>query len=153
MRIVIVILVFTFSTLATAVNAQYTDAYYEHTKEIEVDSLLKIHKEYNSHHRNIDGYRIQIFKGSGNNALENAENIIDEFSEKYEETGAYISFMEPYYRIRIGDYRTRLDALNFLRKIKKSYPSAFVIQNDIEFIVLPKYQKTISYEQEDNSRY
>ncbi len=150
MRIVIIILVF---TLSTAVNAQYADTYYEHTKEIEVDSLLKIHKEYNSHYSDIDGYRIQIFKGSGNNALEDAENIIDKFSEKYEETGAYISFMEPYYRIRIGDYRTRLDALNFLRKIKKSYPSAFVIQNDIEFIVLPKYQKTISYEQEDNSRH
>lgn len=152
MRILITILVLVFSTLST-VKAQHVNDYNKHTEEISIDSLLKLHKEYNSHYNSIEGYRIQIFKGSGNNALENAENIIDEFSEKHEETTAYISFMEPYYRIRIGDYRTRLDALNFLRKIKNTYPSAFVIQNEIELIVLPKYQKAISYEQEDNSRY
>lgn len=151
MRIVIIILIFSFSTLSV-VNAQSTE-YYKYAEEIGVDSLLKLHIEFNSHFSSIEGYRIQIFKGSGNSALEDAENTIDEFSEKYEGTEAYISFMEPYYRIRIGDYRTRLDALNFLKIIKKKYPSAFVIQSDIELIVLPKYQKTISYEQEDNSRY
>lgn len=152
MRIVIIILVFIFSTLST-VKAQYVEGYNMHTEKISVDSLLKLHKEYNNNYNSIEGYRIQIFKGSGNNALENAENVIDKFSEDHEDTGVYISFMEPYYRIRIGDYRTRLDALNFLRKIKNKYPSAFVIKNEIELIVLPKYQKTISYEQEDNSRY
>jgi len=152
MRIVIIILIFTFGTLNT-VDAQSVESYYANTEEISVDSLLKLHREYNSQYSSIDGYRIQIFKGSGNNALEDAENIIDEFSEKHEDTEAYISFMEPYYRIRIGDYRIRLDALNFLKIIRRSYPSAFVIQSEIELIVLPKYQKTISYEQEDNSRY
>jgi hypothetical protein len=122
-------------------------------QEISVDSLLALHKDYNANYNTILGYRIQIFKGSGNQALINAETLKTEFLEEFENTAAYISFMEPDYKIRVGDYRSKLDALNFLRKIKKNYPSAFVIQENIELIVLPKYQKTENYEQEDNSRY
>ncbi len=118
--------------------AQDNIVLYHESDEVTVGDLLQLHKNYNKEYSNIVGYRIQIFKGSGNTAPENAQTIMDEFWENYPETGAYISFQEPYYRVRIGDFKTRLEALNFINKIKKSYPSAFVIQSNIELVVLPK---------------
>jgi len=37
--------------------------------------------------------------------------------------------------------------------IKGDYPSAFVIKDNIEFVDLPKYQKSLDHEQENSSRY
>lgn len=150
MKKMLILTVFIFSALGL-LNAQSSDGIYNNEDEASVNSLLMLHKEFTSNYSSISGYRIQIFKGSGNNALDNAETLMDEFSEEYEDIIAYISFMEPYYRVRVGDYRTRLDALNALRLIKKVYASAFVIKEDIELVVLPKYQNINSYEQEDNS--
>jgi len=127
-----------FIVFATTAWSQDNITVFNESDEVTVENLLQLHKDYNKEYSNIVGYRIQIFKGSGNMAPENAQNIMDEFWKDYPETAAYISFQEPYYRVRIGDFRTRLEALNFINKIKKSYPSAFVIQSSIELVVLPK---------------
>jgi len=137
----------------SSLSAQYINEPEILSDDIAIDSLLKLHKSFNAKYKIISGYRIQIFKGSGNNSLENARLFVDEFSEKYQDTPAYLSFQEPYYRIRVGDFRTRLDAINFLTFIKDNYPSAFVIKDNIEFVELPKYQKSLNHEQENSSGY
>jgi len=133
LSIIVVFIVFAATALA-----QDNGVVYNEPDKVTVENLLQLHKEYNSEYSNNVGYRIQVFKGSGNMAPENAKNIMDEFWEVHPETAAYISFQEPYYRVRVGDFRTRLEALNFMNKIKKTYPSAFVIQSSIELVVLPK---------------
>jgi hypothetical protein len=137
----------------SSVSAQYTTDPEILSDDLAIDSLLKLHKTYNAKYKNISGFRIQIFKGSGNSSLANARLLAEEFSEKNQNTPTYLSFQEPYYRIRVGDFRSRLDAINFLTSIKDDYPSAFVIQDNIEFIELPKYQKSLNHEQENSSRY
>jgi hypothetical protein len=57
--------------------------------------------------------------------------------EKYSDANGYLTFDEPYYRVRVGDFRTRLEAEKFLRKISRKYPGAWVIQDYINF---PKYK-------------
>jgi len=148
---ILVVIVFMSSALSL-LNAQGNDGFYKGTEEASVEDLLELHKEFNSNYNSISGYRIQIYKGSGNSALEKGQALMDKFSKDYKNKAVYISFSEPYYRVRVGDYRTRLDAVNFLKEIKSKYPSAFVIKEDIELVVLPTYQKNTSYEQENNSR-
>ena len=48
-----------------------------------------------------------------------------------------IMILFSYYRVRVGDFRTRLEAEKFLRKISRKYPGAWVIQDYINF---PKYK-------------
>ena len=150
-RILIIISIVLISLESTV--AQSADDFNTQLEEVSVDSLITLHKAFNNQYNSINGYRVQIFKGSGNSALENAEIIMAEFTADQTNTLAYISFMEPYYRIRVGDFKTRLEALNFLKIIKGTYPSSFVIKDNIELTELPKYQKTINYEQEDSSGY
>ncbi len=147
---ILILLTMMIGVLST-LNAQNNNGFYNNVEEITVDSLLLLHKDFSSKYQSVSGYRIQIFKGSGNSVLENAEILMLEFKEEWNDIEAYLSFQEPYYRVRVGDFRTRLDALYALKLVKDTYPSAFVIKENIELVVLPKYQNTISYEQEDNS--
>jgi hypothetical protein len=98
-----------------------------------VDSLLMLNIEHNKKYPFIQGYRIQIFKESGNAALDEANAMIEEFYENFPEIPAYLSFQEPYYRVRAGNFRTRLEALDNLEKIKRKYRNVWIITDNIYF--------------------
>ena len=107
-----------------------------------IDSLIKIQRiigEYNiahEEHDGIDGYRIQLFFESGNNSKSRAYEIRDKFVERYRNIPAYVIFGEPYYRLRVGDFRTRLEAEGFLKRIIRRYPNAWVTTDKIKFPAL-----------------
>lgn len=99
-----------------------------------IDSLIKKQIFINEKHANISGWRIQIFFESGNNSKNKALLTIKDFNNYFADIPAYLSFKEPYYKIRVGDFRTQLDAEFYLRKIIKQYPNAiYVKENNINF--------------------
>jgi hypothetical protein len=102
-----------------------------------IDTLVSRHIWLNQYHQEMEGYRIQIFFDAGNKSRSNAYRVRDEFLSMSPDStiSAYITFKEPYYRVRVGDFRTRLDAERFLQLIKPSYPNAFPIKEQIN---LPK---------------
>ncbi|MGM0565338.1 MAG: SPOR domain-containing protein [Bacteroidota bacterium] len=100
-----------------------------------IDSLLKDHKAINEKFPEIDGYRVMLFFDAGNNSKDSAYSVISNFEEDYPEVPAYLSFNPPYYRVRVGDFRTEIEAERFLNRIKYDYPNGWVVQTEIE---LPK---------------
>lgn len=80
------------------------------------------------------GYRVQIFFSSGNNSREQAFKVKNEFAIKYPKTNAYISFKEPNFRVRVGDFRTRAEAFGFLKEIEELFPQSFVVKDDIAYV-------------------
>ncbi len=111
-----------------------------------IDLLLKLHIDHNKEFPIFQGYRIQILMASGNDALDITEEAKEEFNEKYPDIPIYLTFGEPNYRVRVGDFRTRLEAEKFLQKISRKYPGAWVTQDNINFPSLSKYNKNQSYE-------
>jgi hypothetical protein len=105
-----------------------------------IDSLLLLHIAHNEAFPVMDGFRIHIYMGAGTDALNQAEELKIEFEEKHEDVPAYITFAEPYYRVRVGDFRTRLEASQFLQQINRKYPNAWVIKEKINLPIIPKYQ-------------
>jgi hypothetical protein len=108
-------------------------------QDTRIDSLVLMHRKAmemnlaHEEHDGIVGYRIQIFFDSGNNSKNRAIWVKNQFDSRYSQTPSYIIFGEPYYRIRVGDFRTKLEAEAFLRRISRRYPNAFVILNKIKF--------------------
>jgi hypothetical protein len=104
-----------------------------------VDELLERHKQMNEllmsnpDHSGIDGYRVQIFFESGNKSSEAAREIKEEFEENYPAVDAYLTWKAPNFRVRVGDFRTRMEAEGFLQRILKDYPNAWVIKDKINF--------------------
>lgn len=88
----------------------------------QMNRLLEIKKSYNEKEaRKV--YRIQIYNGS----LPEAEKVKKEFTQEYEGWNADISFETPNYKVRVGKFRTRLEADKQLLEVKKDYPSAFLL--------------------------
>ena len=46
--------------------------------------------------------------------------------EKFKDV--YFSFGTPYYKIRIGKFVSKIEAIKELQKIKKTFPSAFILK-------------------------
>lgn len=90
-----------------------------------VGLLIDKYKILNRHQSTLSGWRIQIFFDSGVNSKHKATSVLHRFSELYPQTQAYLSFKEPYYRVRVGDFRSRLEAEGFLKRIQIDYPNAF----------------------------
>jgi hypothetical protein len=120
-------------------NGEQLNAVIEPVGKIEVyqdswvDTILNRHIQYNHQQNGIDGYRVQIFFDAGNNSLNRASNVAEQFQLLFPGDTAYISFSEPYYKVRVGDFRTKLDAEGYLQEILPDYPNAFVIKDKINF--------------------
>jgi len=106
-------------------------------QEDNITKLLQEHKTFNKNQTGIVGYRINIFFDSGNNSKSKAYSIKTQFMAEYPEVEAYIIYQEPNYKIKVGDFRTRLDAQRFQKEISNEYKNAFIIK---EIINLPKMQ-------------
>jgi hypothetical protein len=102
-----------------------------------VDLLVSKHIQINQNRKGIDGFRIQIFFDSGNNSKTRAKSIYETFMAKYPNVGAYLTFKTPNYKVRVGDFRTKLDAQRFLNEILTDYPNAWIIDDQIN---LPKVE-------------
>jgi hypothetical protein len=102
-----------------------------------VDLLVSKHILINQNRQGMNGYRIQIFFDSGTNSKIRARSVYDNFLSNYANTGAYLTFKAPNYKVRVGDFRTRLDAQRFLNEIIADYPNAWIIEDQIN---LPKVE-------------
>lgn len=96
-----------------------------------IDLLIDKHKYYNRHQPVLEGWRVQIFFDAGANSKRKATEAQNRFASRHQEAQAYLSFKEPYYRVRIGDFRSRIEAEGFLQKIKGEYPNAFAVSEMI----------------------
>jgi hypothetical protein len=92
---------------------------------------VRKHIQINQNRKGMDGYRIQIFFDSGNNSKTKAQSIYEGFKAKYPDVRAYLSFKSPNYKVRVGDFRSRLDAQRFLNDINNEYPNAWIIADQI----------------------
>ena len=97
-----------------------------------IDTLIMKQRQIHANDSTIDGFRVQIFMELGNDALRHADSVMKVFSNKYPEIPIYLVFGQPYYRLRIGDFRTRLEAENMYQRVKKEYKNAFVTADRIE---------------------
>jgi hypothetical protein len=102
-------------------------------QDTRVDTLIEKYILVNEFDPDIDGYRIEIFFESGNQSKNMAIEAKSEFVNKFPEVPSYLLFQPPNYKVRVGDFRTKMEADKFLREIKPYYPSAFIVNDKIAF--------------------
>lgn len=97
-----------------------------------IEQLIQRQKDIHAADSTIDGFRIQIFMESGNDAVEHANTTMEEFKLKYPDIPIYLIFGQPYYRLRVGDFRTRLEAEKAYQTLSKEYKKAFITSDRIQ---------------------
>ena len=98
-----------------------------------IEHLLHLHRNAMADQRGIPGYRVHLYMDSGNRARLNTQHEQAAFEELYPEQRSYIVYEEPYFKLRAGDFRTRLDARRFLEKIRRNYPAAYIVVDRINY--------------------
>lgn len=98
-----------------------------------IDSLLKARLKLNKEESTYSGYRIQIYFGSNRS---DANKVKSEFLREYGNVKAYMIYQQPYFKIRVGDFRTRLEAQKLFYKLQENdnFKSVFIVQDKISFI-------------------
>mgnify|MGYP001194464777 CR=1 FL=1 len=77
------------------------------------------------------GFRVQLCSESGNNAKTIANSIKSQFLSKYRDVPAYMIWESPNFKVRVGDFKTRLDATLFWKQIQDQFPQAYVVMDQI----------------------
>jgi Sporulation related domain. len=83
----------------------------------------------------LQGYRVRIFFDSDRTARSRSEAIAAGFSERYPSIPVYRSHVSPYFKVTVGDFRTRDDAQRFASKLTNSglYRYVFVVKEQINY--------------------
>lgn len=92
------------------------------TENKKINSLIHKKREYNKY--NGFGYRIQLYYGNENKAKSLLTNFNEEFPDVYSKLG----YDKPYWNVKVGSYRTRLDADRALNKIGEKFSGAIVVE-------------------------
>jgi len=104
---------------------------------VEIDSLLEANyyklMVVNSKVRGVPGYRIRIFSESGVGAKEEQQRIRASFLSEFPEIDAYYRYDEPYFKVYVGDCRTRSEALKLYDLIEDKFPNP-IIREDYIYI-------------------
>lgn len=95
-------------------------------------SAMSNHKTRNAS-KQINGYRVRIFFDNSRNARTVSEQVAGQFSALYPSTAVYREYENPYFKVTVGNFRTKADATRFLNAIKGQFPSGFIVRERITY--------------------
>jgi hypothetical protein len=72
----------------------------------------------------VPGYRIQVFSGNNQRkSKDEADSKKRQIDQQYSGVSTYVTFMAPFWRLRVGDYTTYEEAYSMMYKLIESFPS------------------------------
>jgi hypothetical protein len=74
------------------------------------------------------GYRVQVFYGSDRREVFSQQA---KFKSLYPTLNTYITYKEPNYYLRTGDFRTRLEAQRLMNELRSEFPTLFIFREKI----------------------
>ncbi len=144
----ILLLMFSLAVKSSLCQSQYTSKSIFDYLQTPVDDKQIIHIQQDSSvirlidkHMRIkqqmpvyDGYRIQIFSGSGKEAREKISQVRGDFLTAmpgFDASRIYPVYQPPFFKIRVGDYRTKAEAFPVYKQIIRKFPTAYIVKEKI----------------------
>jgi hypothetical protein len=100
-----------------------------------IKELLNNYVARNSY-KKMQGFRVRIFFDNSQNARQRALEVETDFKTQYPDTPTYYTYQNLYFKVAVGDFRTKSEAMHFLRTISAQYPGAFIIKDFINYPAL-----------------
>lgn len=86
-----------------------------------LDSVLDTIASQNRSIRYAPGYRVQVYVGNQRQEVESVKLLI---YQNFPELSAYLSYSQPTYKLKVGDFMRRLDAERYYSSIRQLLASA-----------------------------
>ncbi len=87
-----------------------------------IEQLMRTWTAQNRSNPRIEGWRVQIASSTDRQRIESTRT---QFLALYPGVPADWAHERPYYKLRVGAFRTRQEAMAFLMQIRHSYPDAY----------------------------
>jgi hypothetical protein len=110
-----------------ASKTTYSDSPLHVNKKL--DAILDTIAMRNKNVKFTNGFRIQIYVGNDRKSADDAKIYT---YQKYPEIYPYLSYQQPIYKVKIGDFLNRMDAERYYSDIKDLYPSAMILPDRVE---------------------
>ena len=81
----------------------------------------------------IDGYRVLIYFDQDKAKSEQQKA---RFMQMFDDHKAYVDYLAPNYRVRVGNFRTKLEAEKMKQQILEIFPTAIVVKDKIQLPVI-----------------
>lgn len=94
-----------------------------------LEAVLDTMAEQNRAIRYISGFRIQLYVGNTRQEADNAKSYVYQL---FPELNPYVSYSQPSYRVKVGDFMYRADAEEYLDQMRQQYPSAVILPERVE---------------------
>ena len=89
-----------------------------------INVLVRKYKNILKARNGAEGWRVQLaFKEK----KEDADKIKINFIKLYPKIPAYLGYEAPYYRVRVGNCKTKLEAIKIKRQISKNFPNTYPV--------------------------
>jgi hypothetical protein len=107
----------------------------------EVDTLVERTANANTPKSTLKGYRIQIYSGS--NRVD-ANKVRTDFLDTYQGEKIYFDYKQPYYKVRIGDYRNKIEAQKMYQSLllDPRFNGVLIVPDEINFPELKTIPQT-----------
>ncbi|HYX09984.1 MAG TPA: hypothetical protein VE912_24875 [Bacteroidales bacterium] len=96
-----------------------------------INLLVYKHIEQRKKEQGVPGYRIRIFSNSGQSARQNALQEKSRFMKDFPDINSYLIYDSPNFKIYVGDFRTKSQAIKAYKRIVQEFPYAFIINDQI----------------------
>lgn len=93
------------------------------------DALCNKYDQFTKVVEEAPGYRFQIMY-SATREETNAAKI--KFYQNFPTIHAYIDYEQPYYKLRVGDFKNKLQLTKNFNLITSVYPSAFTVRDNVK---------------------
>lgn len=94
-----------------------------------IEELVDIQVEVNERIGGVEGYRIQLYSGSGPAGKRGALNVKGKFLNNFPGYDADLSFTSPFWRVRVGNYRHKHEALPLLTDLREKFPNCYIVKD------------------------
>ena len=119
-KLFFIIILTTFGSLKTFSQTQIVSNSDQETIDLLVERKMAQNNQFSLY----PNFSIQLKNGT----KEEAESIYKEFSTKHPLIDATIIFANPKFKVVVGNFKNKIEAVHLLEKIKVQYPEAFVVK-------------------------
>lgn len=94
--------------------------------------------------RETDGYRVRIFFDNKQTSRTESETAMKKFMTLHPDIPAYRNHINPYFKVTVGDFRTKSEAMQLLKSIVHEFPTAFIVKEKINYPVVDRSKPTVT---------
>lgn len=95
---------------------------------VHINNLLDSIAYYNKFIDKAIGYRVIVYSGINR---EEANKVKEKIYKRFPDIDVYTTYKQPSFKVKVGDFFTRLEAQKMYNQLRNNFPNVLVIEDEI----------------------